>query len=114
MGTKREAITTIVNKYIKYGKSHKFPFFDNSEKIAKFKRDYTTEHIAGLIVKYIIPAHSQGIDFLKGYMKLELDRLRALGVMTGGDESVLNFQLTAEQEDHTVNCLVEIIGVIQG
>lgn len=114
MSTKREAITTIVNNYIKYAKSQEFPFFDNSEKIAKFKRDYTTEHIAGLIVKYIIPAHSQGIDFLRGYMKLELDRLRALGVMTGVDESVINFQLSTEQEDHTINCLVEIIGIIQG
>jgi hypothetical protein len=114
MSTKREAITTIVNKYVTYGQSQEFPFFDNKEKIAKFKRDYTTDHLAGLIVKYIIPAHKQGTDFLRGYMKLELDRLRALGVMTGVDESVVNFQLTTEQEDHTVNCLVEIIDVIQG
>jgi hypothetical protein len=114
MTTKRQSITEIVNKYIKYGKSQEFPFFDNNEKIAKFKQDYTVDHIAGLIVKYIIPAHSQGIDFLKGYMKLELDRLRALGVMTGADENVLNFQLTTEQEDYTINCLVEVIAIIEG
>jgi hypothetical protein len=112
MPSKREEITKIVNKFITYGKEQNFPYFDNEVKIRKFKQDYTADHIAGLVNKYCIPAYADGYDNLKGYMNLELDRLRMLGAMSGVDETTIKFQLSTNQEDYVLSCILEIIEVI--
>ena len=65
------------------------------------------------MVKYLIPAYEEGLDTLKGYLKVEADRLRMLGAMSGTDENVLKFQLSTEQEDYVVQRVVEVIGVIR-
>lgn len=112
MSSKRQEINKIINKFIKYGRLHKFPMFDDDVKIRKFKRDYTPDHIAGLVFKYLVPPYKEGIDSLKGYIMLELDRMRMLGALSGVDEMIINFQLSEEQHEYVIGCIVEIIDVI--
>lgn len=112
MSTKRQMINKIINDFIRYGKQEKFPFFDSSVKIVQFRQEYTADHIAGLTMKYLIPAYEEGLDTLRGYLKLEGDRLRMLGAMKGVDESLLKFQLSTDQENYVLKCIVEIIDVI--
>ena len=112
MSSKREEITKIIDEFVKWGEEQKLPYFDDNVKIRKFKQDYTTDHIAGLVHKYCIPAYEQGYDALKGYMNLELERLRMLGIVSGVDEAAPKFQLSAEQEKYALSCIVKIIGVI--
>ena len=112
MPTKREEITKIVNKLVNYGKEQNFPYFSDSVKIAKFRRDYTPDHIAGLTMKYLVPAHEQGIETLKGYLKVEAERLRMLGALSGVDEDVMKFQLSENQEDYVILRIIQIIDVI--
>ena len=112
MTSKREEIAKIIDEFVKWGEEQKLPYFDNKTQIQKFKREYTTDHIAGLVHKYCIPAYEQGLDTLKGYMNLELERLRMLGIVSGVDEATLKFRLSAEQEEHALNCIVKMIDVI--
>jgi hypothetical protein len=111
MTTKREQLTKIINNMIEYGKKHNIPYFDDKVKINKFKQKYTTDHIAGLIVKYMIPAYD--LDILRGYLQVEMDRLRMLAVMAGSDTKVIEFKLTKEQEDHVYDNIVQMINIIQ-
>jgi hypothetical protein len=111
MTTKREELTKIINVMIKYGKEHKMPYFDNNMKINQFKQKYTTDHCAGLIVKYMIPAHEQ--NMLKGYLHVEMERLRMMAVMSGVDKHVIEFKLTEVQEDYVVERVVEMISIIK-
>jgi hypothetical protein len=111
MTTKRKELTKIINNMIEYGQKHNMPYFDDKVKINKFKQKYTTDHIAGLIVKYMIPAYDQ--DILKGYLKVEMDRLRMLAVMAGSDTKVIEFKLTEDQEKHLYDNIVKMINIIK-
>ena len=82
----------IINQFIKYGKDQKFPFFSDDVKIEKFRKEYTADHIAGLTMKYLLPAYEEGEETLRGYLKVEGDRLRMLGAMSGVDENIIKFQ----------------------
>lgn len=111
--SKRQEITKIINKVLEYGKHHKFPYFDDNEKINKFKQEYTTDHCAGLINKYFVPAYDESLDTLKAYFKAETERVRLLGIINNADKKCLKFQLSEIHEDYVINCIVEIIKILR-
>jgi hypothetical protein len=111
MTTKRKELTKIINIMLKYGEEQKVPYFNNKEKIREFRHKYTTDHVAGLIVKFMIPAYNTGL--LEGYLKIEMERLRMMAVLSGKYSDVVEFKLTNEQEVFIYTHIVKMIVIIQ-
>ncbi len=63
-------------------------------------------------MKYLVPAYEEGEETLRGYLKVEGDRLRMLGAMSGVDENIIKFQLNEIQEDFVIMSIIKMIDVI--
>lgn len=101
--SKRELITTKLQKIEENEIYRKLPFFD---KISSLRKTYEISKIVALIERFIIPAHEQ--NALKDYLLLEFDRYKLLNPSNIGD-----FTPTNQQIDQVLDDLTYLIKVIQ-
>jgi hypothetical protein len=107
--SKRTKIGEIITKYITFCKEENIPYLGENANIREFRQKYTTDHIVGVVDKYFRPALERGEDALKGYIALEIERMKVLGAMQGYDT---NYQVSDKQLEFTVKSITEILSIL--